>query len=67
LREFVLAKYEDNGAIGIGPFSCRFQRLVGTNGQLIQPSHCQNNRIPGRPKNWDLEQQKFEAGLAMAV
>jgi hypothetical protein len=41
LLEFVLAKYERNGAIGIGPFSCRFQRLVGPNGQLLHPLHDQ--------------------------
>jgi|GEM_PF-6352118 len=54
LLEFVWAKYEDNGAIGIGPFSCRFQRLVGPNGQLLHPPHGQSNRIPGRPENNDL-------------
>ena len=51
LLEFVWAKYEDNGAIGIGPFSCRFQRPVGPNGQLLHPPHGQSNRIPGRPEN----------------
>jgi hypothetical protein len=51
LREFFLAKYEDNGAIGIGPFSCRFQRLVGPNGQLLHPPCGQSNKIPGSPKN----------------
>jgi hypothetical protein len=51
LLEFFMAKYEDNSAIGIGPFSCRFQRRVGPNGQLLHPPDGQSNRIPGRPEN----------------
>ena len=44
LLEFFMAKYEDNSAIGIGPFSCRFQRRVGPNGQLLHPPDGQSNR-----------------------
>jgi hypothetical protein len=57
LLEFVWAKCENNGAIGIGPFSCRFQRLVGPNGQLLHPLHGQASEF--------LEGQKTMASFSV--